>query len=98
MANKRDADEGESFREDREWHTTDELPDIADVKTVAQQYAYQRLLRKNLECFDKPFAIMDLPFPADDAPWWQFPDHPSPEYQRRQIERQLRRLQRSEYR
>ena len=93
---KRDTS-SELFKDDRAWHTMD-LPDIDDVKTLAQQHAYQRALRKKWdELADKPpFAIMDLPFPDADLPWWQHPDHPSPEYQRKQIERQMNRLQREQ--
>ena len=77
------------FREDRDNNC--DLPHLDDVKTVAQQYAYQRPLRKKWdECLDKPpLAMMDLPNPAVGAPWRQFPDHPSPDYVQRQIERQL---------
>ena len=49
------------FREDRDNNC--DLPHLDDVKTVAQQYAYQRPLRKKWdECLDKPpLAMMDLP-------------------------------------
>jgi hypothetical protein len=97
MAKRKSPDIDESFKADRAWHTMD-LPDIDDVKTLQQQHAYQRILRKKWDDlgYQKPSAILDLPFPSMDAPWWQRPDGLPPEYQRKQIERQMKRLQREQ--
>jgi hypothetical protein len=87
----------ESFKEDRNWHTTDELPSIDDVKTERDRYAYQRILRKKWDALrhQLPSAIMDLPFPDIDAPWWQHPNHPSPEQLQRQNQRYKNRILKS---
>jgi hypothetical protein len=79
--------DGESFRQDREWHTMD-LPDIDDVKTLAQQHEYQRLLRKRWEECEVP---SDLPFAPENAPWWQFPYGIDPAAIAQQQLRKLRR-------
>jgi hypothetical protein len=79
------------FREDRDWNL--DLPHIDDVKTVRQQYEYQRILRKKWDALANrlPSDIMELPFPEIDAPWWQHPDGLPPEYFQRQQERYLKR-------
>ena len=81
-------------REDRDWNL--DLPDIDDVKTVRQQYEYQRLLRRKWDALANrlPSDIMELPFPDIDAPWWQHPNGISPEQQQQLIERQRRRYER----
>jgi hypothetical protein len=83
------------FREDRDWNL--DLPHIDDVKTVRQQHEYQRLLRKKWDALANrlPSDILELPFPDIDAPWWQHPNHPSPEQLRRQNQRYKNRILKS---
>jgi hypothetical protein len=83
----------ESFKQDRAWHTTDELPDIEDVKTLQDQYAYQRILRRKWEECEIP---SELPFEPDCAAWWQFPYNPSPDQINHHNKRYLKRLQNDE--
>jgi hypothetical protein len=82
------------FRADRDWNL--DLPDIDDVKTLEQQHAYQRALRAKWEAMPElPSSIMELPFPDVGAPWWQDPYAPSPEQQRANVEKQMKRIMRN---
>jgi hypothetical protein len=78
----------ETFRQDREWHTTDDLPSVDDVKTLQDKYAYQRILRRKWEATEIP---SELTFAPMDGEWWQRPYDPDPAAL---LQQQLRRLKR----
>jgi hypothetical protein len=85
---------GETFRDDRAWHTTDSLPSVEDVVTERDEYAYQRILRKKWDraAYEAPDFISTIPLPSVNSPWWQHPDHPSPRYLEYQRQKQMKRF------
>jgi hypothetical protein len=58
---------------------------IEDVKTLAQQHEYHRMITKKWNAMPElPSSIWEMPFPEIGAPWWQIPGGYDPEsYQTR---------------
>ena len=88
-AMKRKPQIDESFREDRNWHTTD-APD--DSATLREKLEWQRKLEAQRQKAEKPSDLPEVDF--DETRWWCIPGAISPEYQRQQMKRQIQRLQR----
>jgi hypothetical protein len=84
----------ETFRQDRDWHSTDTLPSVEDVVTERDQYAYQKILQRlwARAANEPPDFIGTIPLPSVNSPWWQSPEGLSPRYLEMQRQKALRKL------
>jgi hypothetical protein len=60
---------------------------------MSAKIAYQRWLRHRWETAEIT-EVMDIPW-EDETKWWTHPEWPSPEVQRKRIQRQMKRYLRN---
>jgi hypothetical protein len=76
------------FREDREFSY--DCPD--DDATLQEKLAYQRHLQKRVEQAELPSSLPWIS--PSETRWWRIPGAMPPEYQRQQIQKQMKRYER----